>query len=112
VPPKREEIKGKLDDLWDEGASTGLEVSGYHMALGAPAALGLLGFAILMFLRQAAAAWAFLGGFLAITLGVFLTTMIMDLEWAMLPVDFSYVLIGVVTLLSIEWLTRKLLKLA
>jgi hypothetical protein len=38
--------------------------------------------------------------------------MIMGLEWPVLPVHFSYVLIVVVTLLSVEWLTRKLLKLA
>jgi hypothetical protein len=28
------------------------------------------------------------------------------------PLDFSFVLLSVVTLLGIEWLTRKLLKLA
>ena len=78
----------------------------------APLALGLLGFAILLFLRQMVGAWAFLGGFAMISLGVIVATSVMDLEWAMLPVDFSYVLIVVVTLLSIEWLTRKLLKLA
>jgi hypothetical protein len=33
-------------------------------------------------------------------------------DWISLPVDFSFVLIAVVSLLGIEWLTRKLLKLA
>jgi hypothetical protein len=112
VQPKREEVKGKLEDLWDDGMQTNMTVNAYHLALGGPAALGLLGFAILLFLRQTAAAWAFLGGFLVISFGVVVTTLVLDLEWATLPVDFSYVLIVVVTLLSVEWLTRKLLKLA
>ncbi|MCI0681279.1 MAG: VWA domain-containing protein [Gemmataceae bacterium] len=112
VPPKTEEVKGKLDDLWDQGARPELYVNAYHLALAAPAALGLLGFAILMFLRQIAAAWAFLGGFVAVSVATFLVTVIMGLEWPTLPVHFSYVLIAVVALLSIEWLTRKLLKLA
>jgi hypothetical protein len=112
VPPKTEEVKGRLDDLWDQGARPELYVNALHLALGAPAALGLLGFAILMFLRQTAAAWAFLGGFVAVSVATFIVTMIMGLEWPVLPVHFSYVLIVVVTLLSVEWLTRKLLKLA
>jgi hypothetical protein len=33
-------------------------------------------------------------------------------QWPVLPVDFSFVLISVVALLAVEWLTRKLLKLA
>jgi hypothetical protein len=112
MQPKREEIKGKLEDLWDDGASTGWEVSAYWLAILGPAALGVLGFAILMFLKQTAGAWGFLGGFLAIALAVIVATAVMSLEWAQLPVDFSYVLMLVVTLLSVEWLTRKLLKLA
>jgi hypothetical protein len=87
-------------------------VDSFHLALGAPAALGLLGFAILMFLRQMAAAWAFLAGFVGVSLVILMITLILGLEWAVLPVHFSFVLIAVVALLSIEWLTRKLLKLA
>jgi hypothetical protein len=112
VPPKREEVKGKLDDLWDQGARPELYVNALHLAVGAPAALGLLGFAILMFLGQRVAAEAFLGGFVALSVVIFAATWIFDLEWATLPVHFSYVLIAVVSLLSMEWLTRKLLKLA
>ena len=63
-------------------------------------------------LKQATAGWAFLGGFLSISFLILIVTLIMGLQWPDLPVHFSYVLIGVVTLLSIEWLTRKLLKLA
>lgn len=112
VPPKTEEVKGRLDDLWDQGARPELYVNAFHLALAAPAALGLLGFAILMFLKQIAAAWAFLGGFVGVSAVVLVVTLIMGLEWPVLPVHFSYVLIVVVTLLSVEWLTRKLLKLA
>jgi len=112
VAPKREEVKGKLDDLWDQGAKPEMYVNAYYLALGVPAALGALGFLILMILRQTTAAWAFLGGFVALSAVIFILSMVFDLEWPTLPVHFSYVLIVVVTLLSVEWLTRKLLKLA
>lgn len=112
VKPKVEEVKGKLDDLWDTGVKPELYVNSFHLALGAPAALGLLGLAILMLLKQTTAALAFLGGFLAVSASILVATLILGLEWPVLPVHFSFVLIAVVTLLSVEWLTRKLLKLA
>jgi hypothetical protein len=112
VKPKIEEVKGRLDDLWDEGAKPELYVNSLHVALGVPAALALLGFGILMLLKQVTAAWAFLGSFLAVSVAILIATLIFGWEWPVLPVHFSYVLIGVVSLLSIEWLTRKLLKLA
>lgn len=112
IKPKVEEVKGRLDDLWDEGAKPNLELNSLHLALGAPAMLGLLGFVILMLLKQTTAGWAFLGGFLAISVAILVATLIFGWEWPDLPVHFSYVLIAVVSLLSIEWLTRKLLKLA
>jgi len=43
---------------------------------------------------------------------VFLIHQIAVPPWANVPLDMSFVLAVVVTLLSIEWLTRKLLKLA
>ena len=67
------------------------------------------GAAILLFLRQLWAAAAFLGAALLVVGGV---AIFGDPDWVKLPVDFSFVLVTVVTLLSIEWLTRKLLKLA
>jgi len=112
IKPKVEEVKGRLDDLWDEGAKPNLELNSLHLALGAPAALGLLGFVILMLLKQSTAGWAFLGGFVSISVAILVATLIFGWEWPNLPVHFSYVLIAIVSLLSIEWLTRKLLKLA
>jgi hypothetical protein len=111
IEPQREKIKGPLFDLWDKGVKTGIgPVNAYHLAWGVPLGLGVLGFGILMFLRQALYAGVFLAGtwFLALVIavgGLFV-------EWPDLPIDFSFVLITVVALLSIEWLTRKLLKLA
>ena len=57
---------------------------------------------LILFGTLAAAAFVFFQNDL--TVGSLLSTY--------LPVDFSYVLITVVSLLCIEWLTRKLLKLA
>jgi hypothetical protein len=111
IEPQREKIKGPLFDLWDKGLKTGIgPVSAYHFAWGVPLTLGVLGFAILLFLRQT----LFAGLFLAGTWFVALVAAVAGLffEWPDLPIDFSFVLISVVALLSIEWLTRKLLKLA
>ena len=109
VPPQRESIKGSLVDLWDKGQSTGYEIGAYHLGMLIPGIVGLLGAAILLFLRQPVGAAAFLGAALLIVGAVFFFG---DPDWIKLPIDFSYVLITVVALLSIEWLTRKLLKLA
>ena len=62
IEPQREKIKGPLNDLWDEGLKTGREMSAYHLAWGGPLALGVLGFAILLFLRQTLYAALFLLG--------------------------------------------------
>ncbi len=111
IEPKRERIKGPLYDLWDKGFESGLSVSAYTLAWGTPLAIGVLGFGILMFLRQKVAAALFLLGtwFLALVVAV---SGLLPLEWPDLPIDFSFVLVAVAALLSIEWLTRKLLKLA
>jgi hypothetical protein len=109
VPPHRESTKGALHDLWDRGYESGLEIGAYELAMLIPGVVGLLGAGILLFLRQFWGAAAFLGAALVIVAGVALFG---DPEWVKLPVDFSFVLVTVVTLLSVEWLTRKLLKLA
>jgi hypothetical protein len=112
VDPQREKIKGPLYDLWDKGLKTGLPpVSAYHFAWGVPMALGVLGFAILLFLRQSLYAALFLAGTWLVSL-IAATLIFFPIEWPDLPIDFSFVLIAVVVLLSVEWLTRKLLKLA
>jgi hypothetical protein len=112
IEPQREKIKGPLFDLWDKGLETGLEVNAYHFAWGVPLTLGVLGFAILMFLRQTLYAGMFLLGTWFVALLAALSRFVLSIDWPNLPIDFSFVLVVVVTLLSIEWLTRKLLKLA
>lgn len=109
VPPHVESTKGSLQDLWDQGFKPGMSIDAYFLAMLIPFAVGLLGAAILLVLRQFVAAGAFFGATLLVVLGV---AVFGDPDWPNLPIDFSYVLITVVTLLSIEWLTRKLLKLA
>lgn len=66
-------------------------------------------------------AWNREWAILATVLGFALTMFILflcdrlkppELPWWTLPVDFSFILVAAVGLLSVEWLTRKLLKLA
>ncbi|MCI0378879.1 MAG: VWA domain-containing protein [Gemmataceae bacterium] len=109
LQPRRESVKGRLEDLWDKGYDSGMYVESYWLAALIPLAVGLLGAAILCFLRQWIGAGVFFGASAVLCIGVLILG---DPNWPTLPVDFSFVLIVVVTLLSIEWLTRKLLKLA
>jgi hypothetical protein len=112
VEPIRDSTKGRLQDLWDLGEESGLALRADHFIMLAVAAIGLLGFAILMFIRRWVFAAAFLGGALVVVAIVALVNVTAAPSWADLPLDLSYVLALVVGLLAIEWLTRKLLKLA
>ena len=107
VPPRKESTKGSLMDLWDKGIASGWQMGAYYLAIVIPALVGLVGTGILLFLRQFWAAGAFLGVAL---LGA--VVLFGDPKWVKLDIDFSFVLITVGGLLSVEWLTRKLLKLA
>jgi hypothetical protein len=112
IEPQKERIKGPLFDLWDKGFETQRVVNAYHFAWGLPLAVGLLGFAILLFLRQTLYAFLFVGGAGLLALIATLAGLVPGIDWPDLPIDFSFVLVTVVALLSVEWLTRKLLKLA
>jgi hypothetical protein len=109
VPPDKQSTKGSLKDLWDEGFQSGWQIGAYDLAMLVPLVVGLIGGGILLVVRQFWGAGAFVAAALAIVAGVWLFG---DPAWPYLDVDYSYVLVAVVTLLSIEWLTRKLLKLA
>jgi hypothetical protein len=111
VEPKREKIKGPLFDLWDKGYESGLHINAYDLSWGAPLVLGVLGFGILMFLGQKLFAALFLAGAWFVGLLVAASRLLTG-PWPDLPIDFAFVLVSVVFLLSLEWLTRKLLKLA
>jgi hypothetical protein len=111
IDPQREKIKGPLNDLWDKGVGTGLYINAYYLAWGVPVAVGVLGFAILLFLRQTLFAALFLAGSWLLGLIVAAGGLFWS-DWPDLPIDFSFVLVMIVSLLCVEWLTRKLLKLA
>ncbi len=112
LSPKREQVKGKLFDLWDEGVSSGWSASAYHLAWMTPLVIGLFGMAILLVFRQ----FLFAGLFMAAGCVLAALPVIYDLAmsptWPELPLSMSYVLVSIVALLGVEWLTRKLLKLA
>jgi hypothetical protein len=117
IEPKREKVKGPLFDLWDRGVYdvVGAEpptISSYHLAWGVPLALGVIGFGMLLFMRQSLYAALWLIGLWLASLAVAVTGMLDLFDWPILPIDFSFVLMSVVALLGLEWLVRKLLKLA
>jgi hypothetical protein len=113
LPPKTESVKGPLIDLWDRGVSSGYEAEVFGLCLGIPLVIGLLGAGILLFLKQPWAAAAFFGLGAVLALGaVGIGAMNDNYDWGRLPVDLSFVLIAAVALLAVEWLTRKLLRLA
>lgn len=113
LAPKKESIKGQLQDVWDNGFGIGLKpVSAYYLLLVIPPVLGILIAAILLFLRQYVGAMVLLGLTGVYAVGVFAIDLLAKPDWADFPVDVSFVLAVVVGLLAVEWLTRKLLKLA
>jgi hypothetical protein len=112
VPPSKESTKGRLQDLWDRGVETGLSLPADVFIMILVGAVGLLGFAVLLFIRRWVLALLFLGGAGLVVIGVLLVDLLAEPRWANLPLDMSFVLGLVVGLLAVEWLTRKLLKLA
>ncbi len=110
---KTESVKGPLFDLWDKGAETGWTVSAYHLLWATPLAIGLFAAAIFLVMKQHVIAAIFFGVCALFSLAVvFIDLSMTDTVWAMLPINFSFVLVAVVSLLVTEWLTRKLLRLA
>jgi len=112
VDPKKESVKGRFQDLWDKGVESGASWRADHVLMLGLAAFGVVAFGVLAFLRRWVPAVAVAAAALAAMAGVFVLTEALDLEWAILPLNMSFVLGAVVGLLSLEWLTRKLLKLA
>lgn len=113
VPPKSDTIKGKFQDLWDEGLHTNRFVDAYWAALLAPLVIGAVGVIILLLLRQWISALIFFGICLLMSIGVAAADLIFTNFLAdTLPLHFSYLLLVIASLLGIEWLSRKLLRLA
>jgi hypothetical protein len=112
LAPKREQVKGKLYDLWDFGASSGWNANSYHLAWATPIVVGLFGTLVLLIFRQHLFAGLFMGAGVVMAFIPVIYDLAASPNWPDLPLNLSYVLAAIVTLLGIEWLVRKLLKLA
>ncbi len=89
-----------------------LQASGFTLLLWVPTIIGLIICSILLTIRQyvfSLILFVVIGLFAA---GVLLVDLFFEPPWAMFPLQMSYILLVIVTLLSIEWLTRKMLRLA
>lgn len=112
LSPKREQVKGKLFDLWDEGTHSNFKMNAFYLACLTPIAVGVLGGLILLVFGQYLYAGLFSGAGVILALLPVIYNVLAQPTWAEIPLDLSYVLVVIVTLLGVEWLTRKLLKLA
>jgi hypothetical protein len=112
VEPKRESVKGSLKDLWDEGVRSGESMRADYVIMLGLAAFGVVACGVLAFIRRWVLAIVLGAGALLAIAGLFALTQVLDLDWVMLPLDMSFVLGVIVGLLGLEWLARKLLKLA
>ena len=92
------------------------EVNARNAVVIAPIVVGLVGGGILLILRQWISALVFVGicafGAIVALVGVQFIGVIYEFFDIDLPVGFSLVMVLIVTLLGIEWLARKLLRLA
>ena len=112
IPPREVSVKGKLFDLWDDGWRGDIKMNSYYVAMILPLAIGVLGGLLLLFMRQFLFAALFVGTGVVLALAAFSYDAFASPTWPDLPLQMSFVLAGLVTLLGVEWLTRKLLKLA
>ncbi len=112
VPPDVNSVKGKFEDLWDKGTELGYEMRLDHVLMITLGSIGLLASAILFFLGRWIVGTGVLAGTLIAVLTVLLVHVFGQPDWVMMPIEMSTILGIVVGLLSVEWLTRKLLKLA
>lgn len=115
LEPRKTRSTGRIKDIWDEGD----KISLFHLLWSVPLGLFALAGAIMMFHEK----WIM--GAIALVLAVLTPPVLLVLpwfgratgwyslpDWDTVPVNFAFVLVVVVSLLALEWLTRKLLKLA
>jgi hypothetical protein len=116
LPPKTEIVKGRFEDLWDGGLKTERVVDAKLALVLAPLVLGAFGAVLLLILRQYMNALVFFGICALVSIAIAVAATFFEgyltAEKGELPVNFSYLLILIVGLLGIEWLARKLLRLA
>jgi hypothetical protein len=112
VPPQVNSTKGKFEDLWDIGSKSGWSLPFHAVMMITVGCIGLLASAILWFIGRWILATCIISASAVIVLGFWLADLIYSPPWLVMPIEMSVVLGFLVGLLSIEWLTRKLLKLA
>jgi hypothetical protein len=113
IPPKTETVQGRYEDLWDKGLETGMPINAIVASIGIPLVVGVIGALILLILRQWISALIFFG----ICFGMSLAIAVFNLVYSNymnhdLDINFSFLMVVIVSLLGIEWLARKLLRLA
>jgi hypothetical protein len=95
------------------GLVEGTEVSIFWAGVLTPLVIAVIGAAILCSLQQWISAILFVGMCMTLSIGMAIAGQVFEALFAgTLPVGFSYTLMILVTLLGIEWLSRKLLRLA
>ena len=107
IAPKTDTVKGRFEYLWDKG-----EQDVFWVVLFIPLLVGAIGALILLIVGQPLGAWMFFGICTLMTVLMGAAYGIISMLGITLPVEFSYVMMLVVGLLGIEWLARKLLRLA
>lgn len=115
IPPKTETaVKGPPEHIWARGLETGITpIPAWLAVILAPLLVGFVGTAILLILRQWISAIIFFGLCIVMTILAGILSVVFEQFLSKdLPINFAYLLVIIVSLLGIEWLTRKLLRLA
>jgi hypothetical protein len=116
LDPQTDSVKGRLQDLWDRGFASGYEAAVFHLIWVALAVVGLLVAGVLAFLRQYRPAGIVITFTAVLVVALLGGNYVLGNDWVeawgALPLDMSTVLGIVVGLLSLEWLIRKLIRLA
>ena len=111
--PREETVKGRFVDLWDSGTQSDSIMPIWAAIMLMLAAIAVVGMLVLAVMRQWIACVVFFGicALMAAMVGGF-ALMLENFQDLALPVNFSYLLLAIVSILGIEWLARKLLRLA
>jgi hypothetical protein len=121
--PKQSKNRGKVEDLWDKGFVIGKDPVAFVLWLLTSAAVGILGLVgivwlIIAVIRSFAGRFEFgqlLSPLTCLAVWIFGSVLCVGVAWLARrdpSIVLPYVLVAIVGLLSVEWLTRKLLRLA
>jgi hypothetical protein len=112
IPPDENKVKGKFEDVWDTGTKSGWTPHLNWVLIIVLGAIGLLTGLLLLAIGRHILGPSILAGTVVAVATIYLVDLIAQPKWPQVPVEMSTVLGIIVGLLSVEWLTRKLLKLA